>query len=105
MKTYGGVEIYVDPLLLTPALDGGEWLASRFCRFTPGKELRYPLDRRLAGPQSRSGRCGLEKNISLYGCSREREMGKKPWPGQESNPGRPSLSLVTTLTAIPCYNI
>jgi hypothetical protein len=27
----------------------------------PGKELRYPLDRRLGGPQSRSGRGG-EKN-------------------------------------------
>jgi len=36
--------------------------------FTPrplyprGKSLRYPLDRRLGGPQSRSGRGGEEKN-------------------------------------------
>jgi hypothetical protein len=29
---------------------------------TPGKEPRYPLDRRLGGPQSRSGRDGKEKN-------------------------------------------
>jgi hypothetical protein len=28
----------------------------------PGKEPRYPLDRRLSGPQSRSGRGGEEKN-------------------------------------------
>jgi hypothetical protein len=28
----------------------------------PGKEPRYPLDRRLGGPQSRSGRGGEEKN-------------------------------------------
>jgi hypothetical protein len=28
----------------------------------PGKEPRYPLDRRLGGPQSRSGRSGEEKN-------------------------------------------
>jgi hypothetical protein len=35
--------------------------------FTPwplyprGKDPRYPLDRKLGGPQSRSGRCGAEK--------------------------------------------
>jgi hypothetical protein len=28
----------------------------------PGKEPRYPLDRRLDVPQSRSGRGGEEKN-------------------------------------------
>jgi hypothetical protein len=28
----------------------------------PEKESRYPLDRRLGGPQSRSGRGGEEKN-------------------------------------------
>jgi hypothetical protein len=28
----------------------------------PGKEPWYPLDRRLGGPQSRSGRGGEEKN-------------------------------------------
>jgi hypothetical protein len=41
---------------LTSALDGGEWSASRPGRaLPPGKEPRYPLDRRLGGPQSRSG--------------------------------------------------
>jgi hypothetical protein len=29
--------------------------------------LRYPLDRRLGGPQSRSGRFGDEKNLSMQG--------------------------------------
>jgi len=33
-----------------PVLDGGAWLAPRFRRFT----LRYILDKRLGGPQSRS---------------------------------------------------
>jgi hypothetical protein len=33
----------------------------------PGKVPRYPLDRRLGGPQSRSGRCGEEKNLALHG--------------------------------------
>jgi hypothetical protein len=41
--------------------------------FTPrplypqGKSLRYPLDRRLGGPQSRSGRHGEEKNLGPTG--------------------------------------
>jgi hypothetical protein len=47
-------------IFLTSALDGDEWSASRLCLFAPppGKELLYPLDRRLGRPQSRSGRCG-----------------------------------------------
>jgi hypothetical protein len=32
------------------------WLAPRPGRFTPWKETRYPLYRRLGGPQGRSGR-------------------------------------------------
>jgi hypothetical protein len=51
MKTYLG----------TSALDGGKWSASR----PQGKILWYPLDRRLGGPQSRSGRGGEEKNSQL----------------------------------------
>jgi hypothetical protein len=31
----------------------------------PGKERWYLLDRRLAGPQGRSGRCDEEKNSLL----------------------------------------
>ena len=37
-------------------VDGVRWSAPRPGRFTPGKEIRYPLYRRLGGPQSRSGR-------------------------------------------------
>jgi hypothetical protein len=47
---------------LTSARRGGDWSASRPGRFTPRKEPRYPLDRSLGGPQSRSGRGGEEKN-------------------------------------------
>jgi hypothetical protein len=35
MKAYGGVDVEIH-IFLTSAL-GGEWLASRPCRFTPGK--------------------------------------------------------------------
>jgi hypothetical protein len=31
--------------------------------YTRGKSLRYPLDGRLGGPQSQSGRCREEKNL------------------------------------------
>ena len=34
----------------------GGWLAPRPGRFTPAKETRYPLYRRLGEPQGRSGR-------------------------------------------------
>jgi hypothetical protein len=32
-----------------------------------GKNLRYPLDRRLGEYQSRFGRCGEEENLALPG--------------------------------------
>jgi hypothetical protein len=53
----------------------------------PGKELLYPLDRRLGGPQSRPGRGGEKKNSPHCPC-------------QESNPGRPARSLATIVTEL-----
>jgi len=45
-------------------LNGGEWSASHPDRFTPrGKRL---LDRRLGGPQSRSGHGSEEKKIPAF---------------------------------------
>ena len=38
------------------ALDGGGWSTPRPGRFTPGKQRRYPLHRRLGRPQGRSRR-------------------------------------------------
>jgi hypothetical protein len=35
MKTYGGVDVEIH-IFLTSAQVGGEWSASRPCRFTPG---------------------------------------------------------------------
>jgi hypothetical protein len=55
-------------IFLTSALLGGEWSTSRPGRFTPrGKSPLYPLDRRLGGPHSRSGRFGEEKILDPTG--------------------------------------
>jgi hypothetical protein len=51
-----GEERYSSTLSLTLALDEGGWSNPRPYRFTPGKEARYPLYRRLDGAQGRSGR-------------------------------------------------
>jgi hypothetical protein len=45
---------------LTSVLDGGEWSASYIPQ---GKSPRYPLDRRLGRPQTRSGHGVEEKNF------------------------------------------
>jgi hypothetical protein len=47
---------------MTTALEGGEWSAARPGRTLPLGKTRYPLYRRLGGPQGRSGRA---KNLAL----------------------------------------
>jgi hypothetical protein len=51
-----GEQRYSSILSLTLALDEGGWSTPRPGRFTPGKETRYPLYRRLDGSQGRFGR-------------------------------------------------
>ena len=41
---------------MTAALEGGKWLAARPGRTLPPGKTRYPLYRKLGGPQGRSGR-------------------------------------------------
>jgi hypothetical protein len=62
MKAYGGVDIWIY-IFLTSALAGDEWSASRPGRFNPP----YPLDKRLGGPQSRSGKREEEKILDPTG--------------------------------------
>jgi len=50
---------------LASALDGDELSASCLGHFIRGKSPRYPLDKRLGGPQSRSWCGGEEKKIPL----------------------------------------
>jgi hypothetical protein len=67
MKAHGGVDVLIHTFL-TSALVAGEWSASRPGRFTPGgNSPRYPLDRRLGGPQSQYGLHGKEKFLDPTG--------------------------------------
>jgi hypothetical protein len=67
MKAYGGVDVWIH-IFLTLALAGGEWSASRPGPLYPrGNRPRYPLDRRLGGPQSLAGQCGEEKILDPTG--------------------------------------
>jgi hypothetical protein len=60
-----GVQIHI---FLTSVLIGAEWSASRSGRFIPGrKSPKHPLDRRLRGPQNRSGQRGEEKILDPTG--------------------------------------
>jgi hypothetical protein len=59
MKAYGGVDVYIH-IFLTWALAGGEWSASRPCRFTPGE--RAPIIHWIVGwVDHRAGLDDLEK--------------------------------------------
>jgi hypothetical protein len=63
---YGVLEIWLISIL-TSAIDGVRWLASRFGRFFQRKESPMPIVR-LEAPESCSGRCGEETNLL---CCRE----------------------------------
>jgi hypothetical protein len=63
MLTYGGVEENLN-VFLTSELDG-ERSASSSGRFIPEERTQFPLDRRLGGPLSRSGRRGEERDPAL----------------------------------------
>jgi hypothetical protein len=67
MKVYGGVDIYFH-VILTSALVGGEWLASRPGRFTAGE--RTPGTHWIGGwVDPRAGLDEVEKRKFLYSNS------------------------------------
>jgi hypothetical protein len=64
MKTYGDRR-YSSTIDLDTTMVNGQWYASR-----PGEStLKYPQHRRLGGPQSYSGRCGVEKSALITHCT------------------------------------
>jgi hypothetical protein len=65
----GGVEILLYSFS-TSALGGVVWSAPRSDRFTPG--TRYPLYRRLGGPQGRSGRVRKIAPLPGFGSDSEK---------------------------------
>jgi hypothetical protein len=54
MKAYVGVDVWIH-IVLTSALDGGEWSASRPCRFTPGERA----------PGTHSIACWVDPRLAL----------------------------------------
>jgi hypothetical protein len=59
MEAHGGKRRYSSYSYLTSALDGVNGQRNDSAPLYPqGKDPRYPLDRRLGGPQSRSGSRG-----------------------------------------------
>jgi len=55
--------------------------------YSQGKNTRHPLDRRLGGSQSRSGRGGEVSKVPIPSC-------------RESNPGYQGRSLVSVVTEL-----
>jgi hypothetical protein len=60
MKAYDGVDVELQ-IFLTSALAGGVVSFTPRSLYFRGKSPRYPLNRRLGGPQSWSGRHGEGK--------------------------------------------
>ena len=62
MKVHGETEVQLHSFLTLP-LDGGEGSTSRPGQLNHATERRYPLNNRLDGTQSPSGRFGGETNV------------------------------------------
>jgi hypothetical protein len=78
-----GDKLYSCTLCLALTLDGGGWSTPRPGRFTPGKETRYPLYRRLGGPQVRTDRI--------------RTISPPPPPGFDAGPSSPYRVAIPTV--------
>jgi hypothetical protein len=81
----GGAEVQLHSFL-TSALDRGDWWTSCIDRFTPGKEPKHQLNRRLGWFQNQFGRFSGQYKLSCI-C-------------RDSNPEQSSLWLVAILTTL-----
>ena len=75
---------------MTAALEGGEWSAAGPGRTLPPGKTRYPLYRRLGGPQGRSGQAEYLAPTGIQSPDR---------------PARISVAIPTELTAHTHYCI
>jgi hypothetical protein len=81
-RNVGGAQVWLTSFL-TLAQDGGEWLATRTGRFTPGKGPQCSSNRRLGGLQSQCGR--FWRKVS--------------WPFRDSNPDQTCLRIQYEVTS------
>jgi hypothetical protein len=66
IQTCGGVKIQLHAFFIS-AWDGGVWLLYAPAALPPRIEPRYPLHRRMGGPQSRYKLCDKQNNSALPG--------------------------------------
>jgi hypothetical protein len=70
----------MSPPFSTPTLDGSELSASPpLAPMASGADPRCPLDRKLGGPQGRSGRYGEDKNLAS--AARSLSLYRLSYPG------------------------
>jgi hypothetical protein len=95
MKTHGGVDVQIH-IFLASALVGGEWSASRPCRFTPGE--RAPGTQWIGGwVGPRAGLNDVEKRkfLTLPELELRPPLSSSPWPV-----AIPTPALVTVVNKI-----
>jgi hypothetical protein len=81
--------------ILNLAVDGGEWSASCASRsIPPGKEPTFLNGEQTGGSPSRSGNCGVEKNLFPL-------PGNEPWP---SSP-QPTLYIDWDIRSLHTYTV
>ena len=87
------VAVYSSTLSLTSVLDGVSGQRHAPAALSPGK-TRYPLYRRLGGPQGRSGVCGKSRPHCIPGPSSPQYV---PKPTELSGPLRKLIEYKTVL--------
>jgi len=98
MTTQSASKRYSSTLSLTSEPDWGEWTTPRPGRFTLGKEIPYPVYRRLGGSRGRSGR--VRKISPPAGLRSPDRPARSESPYQLSYPGRSIIIIKALLNII-----
>jgi len=64
MKAYREVDLLLQSFL-APVVGANEWVTSHPAPLIPGKETRFPLNRRLGGRQSQAGVLERENHLPV----------------------------------------
>ena len=96
--------MYSSTLSWPKALEGGEGSASRPGRFLPPGKTRYPLYRRLGGPQGRSGQVLASTGIrSLDRPAHSQSLYQLCYPAHASHRDGKLISVCTLHTCIQIW--